>query len=158
MALANSKKGFTLVELVVVIAVLAIIAAIAIPSVIGIIGSASQSAEETQALDIGAACKEYYAGIISGSINASNKGGSTQTGLPVANAGVINKTTAARAATVKNALEYNGTYNTMQNLIGSGDNVFVYDSEGNVHSAANPEFAHLTSYLTESTTLGTLYP
>ena len=39
----QSKKGFTLVELVVVIAILAILAAIAIPAVIGIINSATQS-------------------------------------------------------------------------------------------------------------------
>ena len=45
----QSKKGFTLVELVVVIAILAILAAIAIPAVIGIINSATQFSGESEA-------------------------------------------------------------------------------------------------------------
>ena len=39
----NSKKGFTLVELVIVIAILAILAAIAIPVVNSIINTASRN-------------------------------------------------------------------------------------------------------------------
>ena len=81
----QSKKGFTLVELVVVIAILAILAAIAIPSVIGIINSASNSSGASNASQLDAACKDFYAGVVSGTINESNKGGVSAT-LPAANA------------------------------------------------------------------------
>ncbi len=48
----NSKKGFTLVELVIVIAVLAIIAAIAIPTVVNVITNANKSTDITNAQTI----------------------------------------------------------------------------------------------------------
>ena len=45
----KSKKGFTLVELIVVIAILAILAAIAIPNLMGFTDNAKQSAADTSA-------------------------------------------------------------------------------------------------------------
>ena len=63
----HSKKGFTLVELVVVIAILAILAAIAIPAVSGIINSANESQKASDAATVENACKTYYAGIVAGS-------------------------------------------------------------------------------------------
>jgi prepilin-type N-terminal cleavage/methylation domain-containing protein len=54
----NSKKGFTLVELVIVIAVLAILAAIAIPVVNSIVNAASRNAALTNASTIELAVKE----------------------------------------------------------------------------------------------------
>ena len=62
----QSKKGFTLVELVVVIAILAILAAIAIPAVIGIINSANESQTASDAATVDNACKTYFAGIVAG--------------------------------------------------------------------------------------------
>lgn len=53
----NSKKGFTLVELVIVIAVLAIIAAIAIPTVVNVINNANQSTDVTNAQSVENAIK-----------------------------------------------------------------------------------------------------
>ena len=69
----QSKKGFTLVELVVVIAILAILAAIAIPAVIGIINSATKSAGASDASTLNNACKTVYAGVKSGSITSQSK-------------------------------------------------------------------------------------
>ena len=69
----QSKKGFTLVELVVVIAILAILAAIAIPAVIGIINSASKSAGASDASTMNNACKTVYSGVKSGSITTKSK-------------------------------------------------------------------------------------
>ena len=57
----NSKKGFTLVELVVVIAILAILAAIAIPVVTSIINTASRNSAKTDAQSIELAIKEAQA-------------------------------------------------------------------------------------------------
>jgi prepilin-type N-terminal cleavage/methylation domain-containing protein len=57
----NSKKGFTLVELVVVIAILAILAAIAIPVVTSIINTASRNSAKTDAQSIELAIKEAKA-------------------------------------------------------------------------------------------------
>ena len=54
----NSKKGFTLVELVVVIAILAILAAIAIPVVSSTITSSQRSSAKSNAQTIEVAIKE----------------------------------------------------------------------------------------------------
>lgn len=59
----NSKKGFTLVELVVVIAILAILAAIAIPVVNSIINTASKNGALSNAETIELAIKECQADI-----------------------------------------------------------------------------------------------
>lgn len=59
----NSKKGFTLVELVVVIAILAILAAIAIPVVNSIINTASRNGALSDAQTIELAVKECQADI-----------------------------------------------------------------------------------------------
>ena len=62
----NSKKGFTLVELVVVIAILAILAAIAIPVVASTIKSAQVSSSKSNAQTIEMAIKEAKAAIATG--------------------------------------------------------------------------------------------
>lgn len=59
----NSKKGFTLVELVVVIAILAILAAIAIPVVNSIINTSSRNGALSNAQTIELAIKECQADI-----------------------------------------------------------------------------------------------
>lgn len=59
----NSKKGFTLVELVVVIAILAILAAIAIPVVSSTITSSQRSSAKSNAQTIEVAIKEADAAI-----------------------------------------------------------------------------------------------
>ena len=59
----NSKKGFTLVELVVVIAILAILAAIAIPVVNSIINTSSKNGALSNADTIELAVKECQADI-----------------------------------------------------------------------------------------------
>ncbi|MEG0367032.1 MAG: prepilin-type N-terminal cleavage/methylation domain-containing protein, partial [Coprobacillus sp.] len=46
-AMRKTKKGFTLIEIIVVVAVLAIIAVIAIPVVSGVIKNAEKTAAET---------------------------------------------------------------------------------------------------------------
>lgn len=61
----NSKKGFTLVELVVVIAILAILAAIAIPVVSSTIKSSQKSSATSNAQTIELALKEAAAAISS---------------------------------------------------------------------------------------------
>lgn len=62
----NSKKGFTLVELVVVIAILAILAAIAIPVVSNTINSSKVSGAASDAQTIELALKEADAQIEAG--------------------------------------------------------------------------------------------
>lgn len=109
----QSKKGFTLVELVVVIAILGILAAIAIPAVIGIISSANESQAKSDASSLNTACKNMYAEIVAGTINASNAGTIQQTGanrpaLPAANASASARVTGALAATVQQAIDYAG--------------------------------------------------
>lgn len=62
----NSKKGFTLVELVVVIAILAILAAIAIPVVSNTINSSKISGANSDAQTLELALKEADAQIVAG--------------------------------------------------------------------------------------------
>lgn len=62
----NSKKGFTLVELVVVIAILAILAAIAIPVVSNTINSSKISGALSDAQTLELALKEADAQIVAG--------------------------------------------------------------------------------------------
>ena len=112
----QSKKGFTLVELVVVIAILAILAAIAIPAVIGIINSASESQGASDASTLNSACKTFYAGVQSGTINSTSKnsdGSDVKTGtvdVPDKGASPSVRQGAAEAATVADAAKYSGLY------------------------------------------------
>lgn len=130
----NSKKGFTLVELVVVIAILAILAAIAIPMVTSIISSATNSARESEAASLNTACKTFQAGLASGSINSSNIGAGTYSITPPARtASQAAKNTAANAATVNDAATYNGLLTLMTNIAdfgyingGTGEATIVY--------------------------------
>lgn len=55
----RTKKGFTLIELIVVIAILAILAVIAIPVVTGLVGDARTNAAEANARTIELAAKAW---------------------------------------------------------------------------------------------------
>lgn len=57
--LKKTKKGFTLVEVIVVVAVLAVLAAIAIPVVTNVIGDAKTNADNANAKTIETAIKLY---------------------------------------------------------------------------------------------------
>lgn len=76
--LQNSKKGFTLVELVVVIAILAILAAIAIPVVNSIINTAAKNGAMSNAQSIELAVKECQSYIASGNNEVYKKNGSVK--------------------------------------------------------------------------------
>lgn len=114
----QSKKGFTLVELVVVIAILAILAAIAIPAVVGIINNANESAGQSNAASVDNACKTYYAGVRSGSINKSSTlpGGGSVTAAADKGASDKLKLSAAKAAKVSDAQKYSGLNVSSDNL------------------------------------------
>ena len=67
----NSKKGFTLVELVVVIAIIGILAGIAIVTIIPIVNNAKESSAGVDAHTLEEACQDYVTGIYSGSITSA---------------------------------------------------------------------------------------
>ncbi|MGN1456344.1 MAG: prepilin-type N-terminal cleavage/methylation domain-containing protein [Acutalibacteraceae bacterium] len=114
----QSKKGFTLVELVVVIAILAILAAIAIPAVVGIINNANESAGQSDAATVNNACKTFYAGIKSGTINtdSTNPDGSKVTAAAAPGESDAKKLAAAKKATVADAQKYSGINVSCDNL------------------------------------------
>lgn len=70
---AKSKKGFTLVELVIVIAVLAIIAFIAIPTVSNVIGNANKAADNSNAQAIETAIKTAQSEVAADTTASSSK-------------------------------------------------------------------------------------
>ena len=126
---AFSKKGFTLVELVVVIAILAILAAIAIPAVIGILGSAGESAGDSDAATMTLACRTYYAGVKSGAINSSNfTPVKCNDEIPEKNQSLPVRMAAAYNCTMAGALEYDGIYDKVISEITD----FGYDSGGKI--------------------------
>lgn len=158
----QSKKGFTLVELVVVIAILAILAAIAIPAVIGIINSASNSAGASDASTMNNACKTVYSGVKSGSITTKSKDNAGNECTWAAEEGASNskRTEAAKAVTMAQVQGYNGTSLSYEDLhyatsdhdeahITKGTIVF-WDGEGDKPTGADTP-------LTDSTKLGDLY-
>lgn len=104
----QSKKGFTLVELVVVIAILAILAAIAIPAVVSIISSATVSQGQSDASTLNNAVKEFYSGVYSGSINATSYTTALSTALPAAGASATSREKVAATLTVADAQKYSG--------------------------------------------------
>ena len=108
----QSKKGFTLVELVVVIAILAILAAIAIPAVVGIIDNAQTSAKNSNAAGLDGAAKKLYAGVTAGSIHsgtaASELGGLSASKLPAKTASTATMRKTANGLTLQDAIDYGG--------------------------------------------------
>ena len=111
----QSKKGFTLVELVVVIAILAILAAIAIPAVVGIIDNAQKSAKNSNAAALDGAAKKLYAGVTAGSIHSTTNNNELgaladdkATLLPAKDATTTTKRTMAGDLSVYDAVLYSG--------------------------------------------------
>lgn len=119
----NSKKAFTLVELVVVIAVLAIVAAIAIPAVISIVNSATKSSVDTDAASIDSAVKTFHAGIVNGIIYQENLPASVTTvgTFPTRNSGNGARSSYANTqATIQQAMQYEGIWDRLQSGINVG--------------------------------------
>lgn len=151
---SRSKRGFTLVELVVVIAILGVLAAIAIPAVIGIISNAGKSKEESNCAELERACKNYYTMVGSGMINSEDHGYSTQAGLPPESGTTSARIAAARAATAVNACEYAGLAKIKEELQ-SGNEIYVYDDEGAIYPKS--QRSDLTNVIGADTTLGQMY-
>lgn len=143
----NSKKAFTLVELVVVIAILAVIAAIAIPAVIGITNSATESKVETDAASIDSAVKTFHSGIVNGTIYQSNLPSNVASvagaSFPSENSSNGERAAYAnRHATVQQAMQYAGIWDRLSSSIigkdfgyAGGSVVAAVDGEGHTITA-----------------------
>lgn len=151
----QSKKGFTLVELVVVIAILGILAAIAIPAVVGIINNAQKSAKETNAAELSNSVKNLYAGVTAGQITTAtpqderNKLGTSK--LPAPNATVADCKTKANNLNVQDAVDYGGLASKFDS---SNISDYVYDPlDGTIYYSGSHSGG---TTLTLATTLGTI--
>ena len=153
----QSKKGFTLVELVVVIAILGILAAIAIPAVIGIINSANESQAKSDAASIDAACKNLYAEVVAGTITSDNPGkiSTNKSSLTKATDTATKKKSAAQACTVQMALEYAGLTG-LQGKVGTSNGDFCYEIKTGTIYAVLEHSVNGTAYnqLTTGTSFG----
>ena len=158
----QSKKGFTLVELVVVIAILAILAAVAIPAVIGIINSATTSAGASDASTLNNACKTVYSGVKSGTITNSDKdnAGTQITWAAAKGASNKDRVAAAKLVTIENVQAYNGTsLSTDDFYYATSDHTDVHITKGTISywDGEGDKPVGCDAELKDDTTLGTLY-
>ena len=146
----NSKKGFTLVELVVVIAILAILAAIAIPVVSSTITSSQRSSAKSNAQTIEVAIKEADAAISAKDDTVFvNKAGVAAADQFKASSGKLTLKNIADAKAIKSAVtatyqidgvkDYIAYYdNDTQKVVFLGtDNNKTVDVDGKVYSGTN---------------------
>lgn len=145
----NSKKGFTLVELVVVIAILAILAAIAIPVVSSTITSSQRSSAKSNAQTIETAIKEADAAISAKDDTVFvNKAGATTTFKASSGSLTLEDISSAKAidsavtATYQiNGVKYNAYYdNATQKVAFLGydtTNSKVIDVDGTAYTSTN---------------------
>lgn len=131
----RSKKGFTLVELVIVIAILAILAAIAIPVVASVITSANESADKSDAATLDLACKSYYAKV--------------EAGIKAMPSGVTDKA----ALKIKDAMDDAGLKITMTGKTGNG----FYGVDKKIVSAKEAGTLTGLTALTADTTIQSIY-
>lgn len=142
----NSKKGFTLVELVVVIAILAILAAIAIPVVASTITSSQRSSAKSNAQTIELAIKEADAAISAKDdtvFNATSAGAAASSGkLTLAQISKAKAIDSAVTATYQiNGVNYSAFYdNDTQKVVFLGTptgGTGKVDVEGKTYSGTN---------------------
>lgn len=161
----QSKKGFTLIELVIVIAIIAILAVIAIPVVVSIVNTSADTASNSTASAINEACHNFYALIKSGAIDnrTKNPDGSVISVAAAPNSSENARTTAARKATVADALKYSGINLPTKDSGGAPiyDGFYFYINDVSGHSAGsiecNPTDPLLVHELAPATKLHTLY-
>lgn len=161
----QSKKGFTLVELVVVIAILGILAAIAIPAVVGIINSANKSSGDSDAATLNNELSTYYAGIKTGSINKNDTGtngkvkatpDATELAKLDANSSNTTRKTAAKKCTVAGCLQYAGLEDALKNKVSGNDFVFVKGKTTVYYTESDKKPATGTTALALTTTMSDL--
>lgn len=164
-AVKNSKRAFTLVELVVVIAVLAIVAGIAVPTVAALVGSANKSSGEEQARMLNENCQLVYSEVKLGTINnteSKNSDGSAVTFAEPKNSNYSARNTAANTATIANVKSYAGlqsincdNFYYCSSALGTvqySKGTIYYTEDGNLPNVAGCSFIKLN----DSTVLGTL--
>lgn len=126
--------------------------AIVVPAVVGIVNNANVSQNNSDAAMLESACKSFYAGVVSGTINESNKGNCTAT-LPAASAPSKTRREAANDLTVRDALEYS---ELLGRFDGNKLEYYKYDNYGSI--LFNGESSHNNAYsISMNTTLGDMY-
>ena len=129
-----------------------------------IIASSEESAKKSDAAALDVACKQLYADVASGSLNADTSpeelGNLSADKLPPANATTAQKREFANKLTVKDAIEYCGLEGVF--LYQESTNQYGYSlTDGTIIYSADDTIEDLTQYVFltdfESTTLGELY-
>lgn len=153
----NSKKAFTLVELVVVIAVLGILAAIAIPMITGITQNATASARETEAASLNQACKTFFISVSAGTITSesvSGNGVTYSTTIPSKNSAQFKKDDAANKLLVKDAAYHNGLDDVYKNISDFG---YIDGNSSSAKIVYKDTATGTVSNITDSTKLSDIY-
>ena len=104
-------------------------AAIFVPAIVGIVNNANSSQSTSDAATIDNACKNYYAEVVAGTMNASNPGQVTSDVLPAATAASSVRKSTALKCTVGGAIEYAGLTNLSSKL-----SDMAADYSGTIHS------------------------
>lgn len=163
----QNKKGFTLVELVIVIAIIAILAVIAIPVVVSIVNTSADTASNSTASAVNEACYNFYALIKSGAIDnqTKNPDGSVVSVAAAPDSSETARSTAAKKATVEDALKYSGlnisTANNGGTLIYDGWCFYTKTANGHkmgeIAAFSEGILPPDTTYLTPKTSFNSLY-
>ncbi len=116
----------------------------------------NRSDAQSDAATVDAACKNYYAELVSGTLNAENNTYVKSDKLPSASATVAERKEAAGKCTIKGAMEYMGLINEAGEYTIKLDNLSA-DGAGTIFAKGDEVYIAAVENITDATTFGEIY-